>query len=77
MQRDGLATAVIQRLEDEYDDAVASLAAGRHRPAALRRVRWMIEELRVSLFAQDLGTAYSVSEKRVRTALNEALAATR
>ncbi|MEG9248743.1 ATP-dependent RNA helicase HrpA [Arthrobacter sp. Soc17.1.1.1] len=77
VQRDGLATAVIQRLEDEYDDAVASLAAGRHRPAALRRVRWMIEELRVSLFAQDLGTAYSVSEKRVRTALNEALAATR
>ena len=27
----------------------------------------MIEELRISLFAQDLGTAYSVSEKRVRT----------
>jgi ATP-dependent helicase HrpA len=77
VQRDGLGMAVVQRLEDEYDDAVASLAAGRHRPAALRRVRWMIEELRVSLFAQDLGTAYSVSEKRVRTALNEALAATR
>ncbi|MHA7219956.1 ATP-dependent RNA helicase HrpA [Arthrobacter sp. MDT1-48-3] len=77
VQRDGLATAVIQRLEDEYDDAVASLAAGRHRPASLARVRWMIEELRVSLFAQDLGTAYSVSEKRVRTALNEALAAAR
>ncbi|BBE23259.1 hypothetical protein MN0502_21420 [Arthrobacter sp. MN05-02] len=77
VQRDGLGTAVIQRLEDEYDDAVASLAAGRHRPAALTRVRWMIEELRVSLFAQDLGTAYSVSEKRVRTALNEALAAAR
>ncbi|PPB50727.1 ATP-dependent RNA helicase HrpA [Arthrobacter pityocampae] len=77
VQRDGLGTAVIQRLEDEYDDAVASLAAGRHRPASLGRVRWMIEELRVSLFAQDLGTAYSVSEKRVRTALNEALAETR
>ncbi len=77
VQRDGLATAVIQRLEDEYDDDVASLAAGHHRPPALSRVRWMIEELRVSLFAQDLGTAYSVSEKRVRAALNEALAAAR
>ncbi|WP_394253348.1 ATP-dependent RNA helicase HrpA [Arthrobacter pityocampae] len=77
VQRDGLGIAVVQRLEDEYDDAVASLAAGRHRPASLGRVRWMIEELRVSLFAQDLGTAYSVSEKRVRTALNEALAETR
>ncbi len=77
VQRDGIDMAAIQRLEDEYDDAVASLAAGRHRPGSLVRVRWMIEELRVSLFAQDLGTAYSVSEKRVRTALNEALASTR
>ncbi len=29
----------------------------------------MIEELRVSLFANSLGTAYPVSEKRVRKAL--------
>ena len=29
----------------------------------------MIEELRVSLFAQQLGTAYPVSAKRVLTAL--------
>jgi ATP-dependent helicase HrpA len=29
----------------------------------------MLEELRVSLFAQQLGTAAPVSEKRVRTAL--------
>ncbi|RJT82164.1 ATP-dependent RNA helicase HrpA [Arthrobacter cheniae] len=77
VQRDGVGTAAIQRLEDEYDDAVASLAAGRHRPEALTRVRWMIEELRVSLFAQDLGTAYSVSEKRVRSALTEAMASAR
>jgi ATP-dependent helicase HrpA len=34
----------------------------------------MIEELRVSLFAVELGTAGKVSEKRVRQALNEALA---
>ncbi|MGV0111228.1 ATP-dependent RNA helicase HrpA [Arthrobacter sp. CP30] len=77
VQRDGLGLATVQRLEDEYDDAVASLAAGRHRPESLRHVRWMTEELRVSLFAQDLGTAYSVSEKRIRTALNEAMAAAR
>jgi ATP-dependent helicase HrpA len=76
VQRDALNTAIIQRLEDEYDDAVAAVAPnGRTVPPGLRRVRWMLEELRISLFAQELGTAYSVSEKRVRAALGEALAA--
>jgi ATP-dependent helicase HrpA len=28
-------------------------------------LRWMVEELRVSLFAQSLGTAYPISEKRI------------
>ncbi|MDM8085209.1 ATP-dependent RNA helicase HrpA [Cellulomonas cellasea] len=40
--------------------------------AALDAVRWMIEELRVSLFAQQLGTDGPVSEKRIRKALAEA-----
>ncbi|GAB3532609.1 ATP-dependent RNA helicase HrpA [Arthrobacter tecti] len=76
VQRDSVSTAVIQRLEDEYDDAVAAVAPhGRMVPPGLRRVRWMLEELRISLFAQELGTAFSVSEKRIRAALGEALAA--
>ena len=32
----------------------------------LEEIRWMLEELRVSLFAQSLKTAYPVSVKRVR-----------
>ncbi|MBG0741262.1 ATP-dependent RNA helicase HrpA [Paeniglutamicibacter antarcticus] len=76
VQRDGLNMAVIQRLEDEYDDAVSALLPGlQQRPdAPLVHVRWMLEELRVSLFAVELGTAYPVSEKRIRTTLNKALA---
>lgn len=35
-----------------------------------RTVRWMLEELRVSLFAQSLGTAEPVSEQRLRKALD-------
>jgi ATP-dependent helicase HrpA len=31
----------------------------------VREIRWMLEEFRVSLFAQDLGTAYPVSAKRI------------
>ncbi len=72
--RDGQAMAAVQRLEDEYDDAVAALVPGHRTTAALDHVRWMIEELRVSLFAVELGTAYSVSEKRIRVALAKALA---
>lgn len=36
---------------------------------AVEDVRWMIQELRVSLFAQQIGTPVPVSEKRVRKAL--------
>ncbi len=74
VQRDGLNMAVVQALEDDYDDAVSALLPGRRAGAELTRVRWMVEELRVSLFAVELGTAYSVSEKRIRTVLNQALA---
>lgn len=33
------------------------------------RLRWLLEEYRVSLFAQEIKTAESVSEKKIRTAL--------
>ncbi|MCY1159035.1 MAG: hrpA, partial [Citricoccus sp.] len=72
LQRDGLDMAVVQSLEDDFDAAVAAVPAGRPVPAALEEVRWLIEELRISFFAQDLGTAVSVSEKRVRQALKQA-----
>jgi ATP-dependent helicase HrpA len=34
-------------------------------------IRWMIEELRVSFFAQSLGTAHPVSEQRILRAMDE------
>jgi ATP-dependent helicase HrpA len=39
-------------------------------PEELLSVRWMIEELRISLFAQNLGTAYPISVKRILQKLN-------
>lgn len=74
VSRDAAFMAAVQRLEDEYDDAVAALLPGQRSAAGLEHVRWMIEELRVSLFAVELGTAYSVSEKRIRVALAKAMA---
>ena len=37
----------------------------------VRALRWMIEELRVSLFAQQLGTPYPISDKRVLQAMEQ------
>ncbi len=45
-------------------------------PEAVERYRWMLEELRVSLFAQSLGTAMPVSAKRLETAWRKAVEST-
>jgi ATP-dependent helicase HrpA len=34
-------------------------------------IRWMIEELRISYFAQTLGTAYPISDKRIYRAIDQ------
>jgi len=50
-----------QRLESKARD---TRARGRS-DAELARHRWMLEEYRVSVFAQELGTAYRVSRKKL------------
>ncbi|HFC91421.1 MAG TPA: DUF3418 domain-containing protein, partial [Leucothrix mucor] len=40
---------------------------------ALQEYRWMLEEFRVSLFAQELGTAFPISEKRLKRKWREIL----
>ena len=59
----------IADLQESYLHQVAALPDGRPPGERLRQVRWMLEELRVSLWAQQLGTAYPVSEQRIRKAL--------
>ncbi|MCE5290361.1 MAG: ATP-dependent RNA helicase HrpA [Nocardiaceae bacterium] len=70
--RDAQHQVVLEQLEAEYEDLKDSLPADRRDGAAVDNIRWMLEELRVSLFAQRVGTAYPISEKRVRTAIAEA-----
>jgi ATP-dependent helicase HrpA len=66
--RDLLAgVAAVQR---EYADLSAQAPPGHPARAALDEIRWMVEELRVAVFAQALGTAYPVSDKRIRRALD-------
>lgn len=62
----------VHDVEDAYQRARAASAQGPADPvraADLAEVRWLIEELRVSLFAQQLGTDGPVSEKRIRKLL--------
>ncbi len=57
----------IQPLLDNYKTHIKKHG----KTPASQKIRWMLEEFRVSLFAQDLGTAYPVSAKRLSKAFNE------
>ncbi|EKE86921.1 ATP-dependent RNA helicase HrpA [Idiomarina xiamenensis] len=71
-QRDRLQLMVLERLQQEYQQLLQRQPKAEPLPDAVKEVRWMLEELRVSLFAQQLGTQYPISEKRVKQALADA-----
>jgi ATP-dependent helicase HrpA len=68
-ERDAAALAQVRAVREAYEQQIAALPPGREPGPALREVRWMIEELRVSLFAQTLGTARPVSVQRIERRL--------
>ncbi|TKK85655.1 ATP-dependent RNA helicase HrpA [Herbidospora galbida] len=69
VHRDRALMHQLHDLEDDYRDLVAGLPPARRNAAAVGEIRWMLEELRVSFFAQQLGTPTPVSEKRIRKAM--------
>jgi ATP-dependent helicase HrpA len=69
--RDAERMAVVQRVSEDYQQTLADLPPARRDDPDVREVRWMIEELRVSLFAQTLGTSGPVSERRIEKALDQ------
>jgi ATP-dependent helicase HrpA len=62
----------VQDLEARFHERTASLNALERLEPRVQHVRWALEELRLSFFAQGLKTAFPVSVKRV-TALVEGL----
>jgi ATP-dependent helicase HrpA len=72
---DKLAERPDRDLEWTYavQDVAQAYAEVRGRPGDDGSIRWMIEELRISYFAQTLGTAYPVSEKRLYKAIDALL----
>jgi ATP-dependent helicase HrpA len=69
--RDRQLTAQMHEIEQEFRELRAELSAGGPADEGLREIRWMIEELRVGFFAQSLGTAYPVSDKRIYKAMDQ------
>jgi ATP-dependent helicase HrpA len=62
-QRDARSLAGVLTLQNKYLARCAQIKG--EPPAALADFRWQLEELRVSLFAQELKTPYPVSVKRL------------
>jgi ATP-dependent helicase HrpA len=71
LARDRQLTAQVHEIEQEYRELRAESPPGGPADEGLREIRWMIEELRINLFAQALGTAYPVSDKRIFKAMDQ------
>jgi ATP-dependent helicase HrpA len=69
--RDTERMAAVQRVAGAYASTLQALPPARRGAPDVQAIRWMIEELRVSLFAQTLGTPAPVSEKRILAALGQ------
>jgi ATP-dependent helicase HrpA len=64
--RDGKNAASVGIIWQKWQDKINQMhAAGSNIPCAFQDYRWLIEELRVSLFAQELKTPFPVSIKRL------------
>ncbi|MDK2676382.1 ATP-dependent RNA helicase HrpA [Vibrio vulnificus] len=67
--KDRLHTLKIESVVKDYKELLNKIPKGLAVPENVKEIRWMIEELRVSFFAQQLGTPYPVSDKRVKNAI--------
>jgi ATP-dependent helicase HrpA len=68
--RDASRMGRVHAAQAELDAFVAGLPAARREADEVRQLHWMVEELRVSLFAQALGTPYPISEQRIYKAMD-------
>ena len=66
VMKDRQSMNIIEEVENQYEKWVNSLPQIVRSKDIVINIRWMIEELRVNLFAQQLGTPYPISPKRVK-----------
>ena len=71
LQRDRLRIAEVDEIKQLHQDGVKQLSLPYYANPELLHFYWLIQELRMSLFAQPLGTSEPVSNKRLRQRWNE------
>jgi len=69
--RDRLCVLELEKVAQEYKKLTNKTPKGMPLPDDVEAIFWMQQELRVSLFAQTLGTPYPISTKRVLNAIKE------
>lgn len=69
--KDAAAVRQITQVESAYQNVVDQLPESKHGLPDVVKGRWMIEELRVNLFAQHIKIPYPISEKRIREYLEK------
>ena len=72
--RDRAQMLKVEQVQQAWKQMLNKLPAQRAGESEIKEIRWMIEELRVSYFAQQLGTPYPISEKRIMQAIDQILA---
>jgi ATP-dependent helicase HrpA len=72
--RDELWMRQVAAVTEEYEQLRSQVPSSGGPDDPVARVRWMIEELRVGLFAQNIGTPRPVSEQRVYKAIDSLIA---
>ena len=71
VNRDRAAMLRVEQVQQAYQQLLAKLPKSKPISDEVAEIRYMIEELRVSLFAQQLGMKYQVSDKRVLNVILE------
>ena len=65
VNRDRAAMLRVEQVQQAYQQLLAKLPKSKPISNEVAEIRYVIEELRVNLFAQQLGTKYQVSDKRI------------
>ncbi|WP_259461955.1 DUF3418 domain-containing protein, partial [Enterobacter sp. R1(2018)] len=69
--RDRVQMLKVEQVQQAWQQWLNKLPPKRREDEDVQEIRWMIEELRVSFFAQQLGTPYPISDKRILQAMEQ------